>query len=125
LKSLLECVDRSALCFRPDLFNLWEAIKKESRPLRQILFVQLKVVNIAATAFLRRKVLEKLAGLKPGDPAGAVKIAEALDGLPNKWFAKILGLSEADLDQDAGLSLQLLDDFQKVGPAAGVDEYAA
>jgi hypothetical protein len=82
-----------------DVAGLLETLKRELRPVGQLAFLWVRMANVAANAFLRRAVLEKLAGLKPGDPAGAAKIAAELDGLCDKWFAKILGWSEADLDQ--------------------------
>jgi hypothetical protein len=81
------------------LATIQKMIQKEKRPLGQLAFLAVRMTNVTATAFLRRTVLEKLDGLRPDDPAGAVKIAQALAGLRNKWFAKILGWSEADLDQ--------------------------
>jgi hypothetical protein len=82
-----------------DVAELLETLRKEIRPVGQLAFLTLRMANVLAAGFMDKTVLKKLAGLKPGDPAGAVKIAEALDGLRNKWFAKILGWSEADLDQ--------------------------
>jgi hypothetical protein len=81
--------------------GLLETLRKEPGPTGKLAFLTLRMTSVAANAFLLGTVLKKLNAIKPGDPAGAVKITEALAGLRNPWFARMLGLklSEADLNR--------------------------
>jgi hypothetical protein len=82
-----------------DVTGLLDALRKEPGPTGKLAFLAVRSTGVAATAFIRKKVLEKFNGIVLGDPSAAAKITQAISDLGDEWFAKILGLNISAADR--------------------------